>query len=390
MLSFRPLRRGLLLLGLALAGIQACVEPYNPSLTLSADVLIVEGTLTDLPETQFVKLSRSRVYGKTSATTPVTAARVEVVVGGTQSLSLRETPGGVYLLPGDFRAKVGERYQLRFRVGDNAYESSVETMRTGSVIGKVYDSFDARGIPNAARDRFIPAHLIYLDTQDPPGERNFYRWSWTLWEAQAWCASCQQGRFLTNNPITNDGTCLTDSRLPRDNFFDYGCATRCWDIFQSFDLNLFSDVYSNGNPIRGRLVAKIPYYQIQPALVEIRQYALTAGAYRYFKLFEDQTQSTGGLADTPPAPIVGNVRSLSNDQEPIVGYFSASPVSTVRYWLDRRNASGPAVGLFQTLFGREAIPEPTAILPPPLGFRPPSARCLPSDTRTPVQPEGWR
>jgi len=390
MLSFRPFRRGLLLLGLALAGIQACVEPYEPSLALNADVLIVEGTLTDLPETQSIKLSRSRVYGKTSASIPITAARVEVVVGGTQSISLRETTGGVYQLPGDFRAKTGERYQLRFKVGDKSYESSVETMSTGSVIGKVYDSFDAQGIPNAARDRFTPAHLIYLDTQDPPGERNFYRWNWTLWEAQTWCASCQQGRFLVSNPNTNDGTCLTDRTLPRDNFFDYGCATRCWDIFQSFDLNLFSDVFSNGNPIRGRLVAKIPYYQLGPALVEIRQYALTAGAYRYFKLFEDQTQNTGGLADTPPAPIVGNVRSLSNEKEPIVGYFSASPVSSVRYWLDRRNGSGSSLGLFAALFGREAVPEPTAILPPPLNFRPPSARCIPSDTRTPLQPQGWR
>ena len=389
MLSFLFLRRYFVLFGALLLSVAACVDPYEPSLTLTAEVLVVDGTITDRAEKQTVKIGRSRVFNRNSTSTvAVRSAQVEVLVNGAQAVKLNEstlTPG-TYELPDGFRGQAGARYQLRFQLSDGKrYESLVETLPTGPKIGKVYDQFDSRGIANAERTRFTPANLIYVDTQDPAGERNFYRWQWTLWEQQAYCASCQRGIFITTNPLTGDGRCQTDNSLPPDNFFDYDCISPCWDIIQGVELNLFTDVYGNGRPITGRLVAKIPFYEQQAALVEIRQYALTPGADRYFKLFEDQTQNTGGLADTPPAPIVGNVRSLDASSENVVGYFSASSVSSIRYWLDRQNTSGRSIGLLAALFGHPPNPEPSTPLPP----RPPSARCVPGETRTPIKPEGW-
>jgi len=381
------MRRFFLLLPFLLS---ACVDSYEPRLALSADVLVVEGTLSDLSETQFVRISRSIVINGQSSTLALKGVKGEVFVDGGTPVSLRETSTGRYELPPDFRAQVGHRYQLRFRLSDGKqYESTEETMRPVSRIEKVYDEFDEKALPNATRTQFAPANLIYLDTQDPPGERNYYRWSWTLWEAQTWCASCQRGIFIVDDPLTGDGTCVGNRFIDPGQIYDYNCNAPCWDVFQGFDLNLFTDTYSNGNSILGRLVAKIPYFQAQAALVEIRQYALTAGAYRYFKLFEDQAENTGGLADTPPAPIVGNVRSLSNDRENVVGYFTASGTSSVKYWLDRRNATTLSVGLFYSLFGRQPIPEPTSVTPKGEP-RPPFVRCVPGETRTPLKPEGWR
>ncbi|MCY7351479.1 MAG: DUF4249 domain-containing protein [Cytophagaceae bacterium] len=390
MLSLPFLRKSMVVVGALLLGLSACVDPYEPKLTLTAEVLVVDGVLTDIAEKQTVKIGRSRVFNRNFASTvAVRGAQVEVLVNGTPGIKLNEsivTPG-TYELPEGFRGQAGSRYQLRFQLPDGKhYESSVETMPTGPKIGKVYDAFDSQGIANAERTRFTPANLIYIDTQDPADERNFYQWRWTLWEQQVYCASCQRGIFISTNDLTGDGNCRTDNTLPVNNFFDYDCISPCWDIIRGVELNLFADVYGNGRPLTGRLVAKIPLYHRQPALVEIRQYALTPGAYRYFKLFEDQTQNTGGLADTPPSPIVGNVRSLDVSSENVVGYFSASSVSGVRYWLDRRNTSGTGIGLLLTLFGHAPNPEPAT----PFPLRPPPARCVPSDTRTPIKPEGWR
>jgi len=387
--TFAPARR-VALLAAVLAGLHACVEPYDPALTLTANVLIVDASLTDLPERPAVRLARSRVFSGRSATTPVEDAKVEIVVNGSQVASLAEnrTARGLYEAPEGFRGRVGSTYQLRLQLTDGTrYESTSEAMPAVPPIARVYDRFEAAGIANAEKTRFTPANLVYIDTQDPADARNFYRWQYTLWELQSWCATCERGIYnLAFNPTTNQfsGSCQTNPALPAGNLYDYTCASPCWEIIRGLNLNLQADNVSNGKLIAGRLVAAVPYTQPASALVEIRQQALTPGAYQYYRLFEQQTQNTGGLADTPPAPIVGNIRNVANDREPVVGYFSGTSTATVRYRLTRQNASGRPTGLFEYLNNRQPNPEPSG------PFRPPLAMCVPSETRTPVQPEGWQ
>ncbi len=78
-------------------------------------------------------------------------------------------------------------------------------------------------------------------------------------------------------------------------------------------------------------MATIPFYTHNPGLVEIRQTSLTADAYRYYSLFQQQTQNTGGLADTPPSALAGNVHNVANKREVVVGFFTASVIASSRY-----------------------------------------------------------
>jgi hypothetical protein len=373
----------------------ACVEPFDrQELSLQGELLVVDGTLTDEPEPQRVRLSRASLLRGLPARVPVEKATVAFWVNGEETVPLRETTPGTYQAPDGFRGQVGGSYQLRFTLADGRrYESAEEVLPAVPPIRQVYDRFDGRGIANAEKTAYTPANLVYVDTQDPADVRNYYRWDWTLWELQDWCRTCAQSRYVVFNRFTNQlvEDCVTDRSLLPSSRYDYVCRTLCWDILRSTAINLFADQYTNGQPILGRLVGAIPYYQTRPALLEIRQYSLTVGAYRFFQLLENQTQRTGTLADTPPAPLVGNIHNLTNASENVVGYFTASGVATLRYWLDRQNATGPPVGLYSALNGGEVpIPEPAGILPDPFGIRPPSALCVPSDTRTPAKPEGWR
>jgi hypothetical protein len=372
-----------------------CVSAYDPKLSFDADLVVVNGMITDLPEAQPISLTRSRSHlDSTDVVTPIRRAQVDVLVNGTMTIRLAESQPGVYEFPADFRGQVNNTYQLRFQTEEgDTYQSTVETMATVPAIQRAYDQFTPTGPTTRADGTPIPANEVYIDFQDPAGSRNFYLWRWRLYETQLWCATCKQGRYVVRDigpvgagPLDVIG-CVPDPSLGYGNLFDYACRGQCWDIFYSSAIDTFTDVYTNGQPQVGHKVASIPIYQLDPALIVIEQLSISADAYRYYKLFADQVQNTGTLADSPPAPIAGNVRNLNNTQENIVGYFTAASVAVNRYKIKRQNVVG---GRYQGLFLAQNGRLPNVDVGGSLfGDNIPSAVCVPSANRTDLLPEGW-
>ncbi len=429
------------LVGLLL--LTSCVDPYEPDFRSTLDILVVDGTVTNLAEPQIIRLNRSkadRVTGRFGVF-PITKATVEVVVDEGQVIVAHETTDGRYQLPGDFKGQAGHGYQLRLRLSDGTqYASTVQVMPAVPPITTVRAQYNPASIAPNQLGGYTAGHDVYIDTQDPADQHNYYRWDWNDYEKQDWCRSCVQGVYAVNNVLpgvyTHFGQYFVSGNTPYEEcftpnpsdfggygqpsvpggywYYDYNCRSQCWEILHNYSLNLFDDQYSNGGPIVNRKVAQIPYYTHQPCLVEIRQSSLTADAYRYFKLFQEQTQNAGGLADAPPTALVGNVHNVADGRESVVGYFTASAVSSIPYWLDRRDTTIPPLGatdkdgnlvqgnveLFYALNRRLPYPEPA---PPFTGprevpkividggpSRPPTALCVFSDSRTPFKPAGWR
>ena len=414
----------------------SCVDPEDLVLRGTVDIIVVDGTITNLAEPQVILLNYSRADRLTGrfGTLPITKAQVEVVMDSSVVIQAHETTDGRYQLPADFRGQIGHAYQLRFALSDgNRYVSAQQVMPAVPAIGKVSARFNLTSLSQAtAIDGFFRAgHDLFVDFQDPIDQHNYYRWDWNLYEKQGWCRSCRQGVYAVNNILphvykdyryyVSGNDLYEDCFVPVQTHdvgqpplvtapyvYEYVCRTQCWEILHNYEINVFDDQYSNGGLIVARPVAQIPYYTHEPCLVELRQAALTADAYRYYKLFQDQTQKTGGLADTPPTALAGNVKKIGSATATVVGYFTASAVSSFRYWLDRKDATGlplgatdpngpsglPGAELFYALNLRQPKPEPT--YPPPNVLiyggppRPPTALCIPSDSRTPYKPEGWR
>ncbi len=399
----------------------SCVDPISLPLDSVLDVVVVDGTINNLDEPQMIRLLRSEADRVTGlpGTLELRGARVNVIVDSTRRVAFTEGKEGFYLAPADFRGQVGHTYQLEFTLSNGKlYQSKPETMPTVPPIQQLRVRFNPNSLslPTGKVGGYTAAHDFFVDWKDPAQTKNFYRWQWKLWEKQDWCKSCVQGAYSIYNVIPDPiyyGLVSLGNQVvercyyppppppgyPPINYFifDYRCRTDCWEILHSYDLNIFADTYTNGSLNTGRRVAQIPFNDRAPCLVSIRQSASTEGAYTYFKTLADQSERTGGLGDTPPVALVGNVRNLSDVRENVVGYFTASAISEIRYWLDRKDAEGVPPGLFMALNGREIGLEPPR--PDPVNFyiqfpasdrRPPSAPCVESDTRTQTKPEGWR
>lgn len=358
----------------------SCVEPFNLNIESVLRILTVDATLTDTSEEQSIKLTESVNSNGSAYSLPLLKATVEVLVNGTEKVTLTEKGEGVYVLPSSFQLKPKTTYKLLFSKADGTkYESSEDQVTTVPEIIGVHDEFKVEGIEKGT-NYFDPANYVYLDTQDPANDKNNYLWSWKLFERQSVCATCYNGRYFLN-PVP--ARCR-EERAFTGQMFDYFCPGDCWEILKNQDLDVFSDIYSNGNPINNHLIAKIPYFNEKGALIEIKQQSISPEAYRYFKLLADQVQNNGSLVDTPPAAIIGNIKNTQKSDEAIAGFFMVTSVRTVTYWIDRKGALGLNLRPV-SLIGHPVTPEP-------MGndtTRPPFAQCTQTLTRTPNKPNGW-
>lgn len=361
----------------------SCVEPFDKTFSISKKIIFVDATINDLVQTQSLTIKETIPSANGSYFTGVSKANVTILVDEKESIKLTEKSSGVYNLPDNFKAIEGKSYKLHFTTAEGTeYESTAEKLINTPQIDKVYQKLETSGIETAAG--YNPAHYIYIDTKDPADTQNYYLWSWSLWEKQGYCASCEGGKFYTSPEPT--GKCVEDARLKRaGTIYDYVCDSKCWEILYNKELNVMSDALSNGQSINARLVAKVPYYQYENALIEVKQQSVSPNAYRYLKLLIDQSQNTGSLADTPPAALVGNIKCLTNKDESVGGYFMVTSVKVMRHWINREDINALKLKPLGLLNGRTANPEP-------MGSditRPPLAHCLESKSRTAKKPIGW-
>lgn len=386
----RPLAIFLLISVSSCLGLITCVDPAGPISTSSLQVVIVDGNITNLTEPQIVRLSLSHpdpVTGRFGQI-PLSGATVRLIVDSVQVVVMTETDAGRYQAPDGFKGQVNHAYQLRFTLRDGTdYRSSVERLQPVAQIDQIRAQFNPRSLTSTERlnNVYTAAYDFYVDFTDPADQTNYYRWDWKLWERQAWCRSCQGGKYQI---MDAQGKLVEDCVNERFTYpkYDYNCRTTCWEIIYGNDLTLLSDRNSDGNSIKALRIAQVPLYSKEHCLVEIRQTSLTQTAYTYFNQLDEQTRNAGSVAAAQPALLVGNIRNLAHYDEPVVGYFVASAVSVSRHWLTRSDATGFAPGLFQALNGRDPSNEPSD----GARYRPPLAVCVSSDNRTPFKPNGWR
>lgn len=387
----------------ALLFTHSCREPFDVEVIGSRSYLIVDGTIVNKTQDQIISIFEtnetasfksseftSTISPKASDLRPVSGAKLKVFENKVNTFELTEVEPGYYKMPSGFSGKIGSSYVLEIITKEGKrISSTAETMLPVSAIDRVYDNFNPTGINDRLADGGkIATNDVYIDFKDPKEQRNFYRWKWISYELQNICASCKQGRYyITTQGVNRSGICERDPTLLPFDFFDYECEAFCWDIFLGSRIDIFSDIYTDGLLQKDKLVAQIPLYQSNPCLVVLEQYSMTANAYRYLKLIQDQSQNTGTLADTPPAPLRGNLTDLSDPTRLILGYFTASALAEARYMLDRKNTRG---GLPNTIFKFRNKRDPIFESPSPERPFIPLAICEPSIFRTPNSPEGWQ
>ena len=94
-------------------------------------------------------------------------------------------------------------------------------------------------------------------------------------------------------------------------------------VEQNRDVNFFSDEFINGNTVVGYGAGSSEYDYNGGLLIVVEQQQITEDAYNYTEVVKSVTAANGGLNPVLPATLDGNINSLTEGGNLVLGYFAA-------------------------------------------------------------------
>ncbi len=311
------MKKGICLLILLAVIAAGCKKPFNPVvLSTSNSYLVVEGVINSGSDSTFIKLSHTvKLSDKTSANPELNAT---VAVEGDQNTSypLTETGNGNYSCAG-LNLDNSHKYRLDIKTSNGKqYLSDYVDVVNSPPIDSV--SYDTQGT------LLGPGLNIYVNTHDANNKARYFRWdyqeTWTF-------TSAFESAFKSNG----------DTVLARDMINDN--IYQCWHSDTSSNIVLGSSAKLSQNVIAKNPIISINSTDEKLGLeysILVRQYALTADAYNFYTNLKKNTEQLGSIFDAQPSQISGNIHSVSNLSEPVIGYVSVGGTTSQRIFILKR------------------------------------------------------
>lgn len=304
-----------------------CTEPFSIIETIDQDydnLLVVESTLTNEVKYQEIKLTRSAGLNEYE-TLIENDAQVSIEDGNGNIFKFSQEPNsGVYLSNIQFGAINEVSYTLKIKTQNGKEYSSSKTFLTTPVeIDTVYpeiDEFDDfKGV------------TIYVDSHDDSNAAKYFRFEYEeTYEIKVPYPSNYDWEF-TRFGIEDEGfyEVILSWKPPK---------TTCYSpTFKSKGIMQFSTTTLDESN-----VVHFPIHFIweeSPMLRErysilVKQYIQSAEAYTYFKTISELGKTESLLSQSQTGYVTGNMSSLSNPDEKVLGFFEASAVSTKRIYFN--------------------------------------------------------
>lgn len=339
----------------------SCIDPYKVDIPTGQQLLTIDGFITNEPGPHLIRLTRSDTYGSVfeGLIRPVTEASVALRDSdGNVTFLTEEVVRGSYYTPAGFQVEVGKSYILQIQLQDGrTYTSLPEVALSGPVI----DSLSYEAVRFATADRLndkIGAQ-IFAHFRDPGDQTNFYYWR-----------SVGGDFVLVANPelYTLPPTHPTNPRgpAPKD------CCDICY-MKESSQVQRFAiaaDENFNGlsQTVQVAFIEDDGLRFKSTYRAEILQMSVTPEAHRFLRLVQQQTTLSGSVFDPPPANIRGNMISLTNPDEVVLGYFIVATANRKEIYIKKSGMSELAT---PKIIADDCLTVSGASLTPPPYWNPP-------------------
>jgi hypothetical protein len=308
---------------LVLLCLTACIDPYEVEVEQGPQYLTVDGTITSQAQVHRVRLTRGDTYGSIfqGLIRPVTGATVIVRddLGNVTFLGENLVDRGYYDTPSKFAAIVGRKYTLQIQlVEGKVYTSLPELVTPAPPIKNL--SYQSKRIPVEGEVNDASGVQLIVDIDDPADQNNFY-----------YFRNSEATYVLETRPDLYTTPPPERSPAPKD------CCTTCFQTETVGNQSYFLTSDDNFNGLSTKLVAGfIPDNGrrfVNTYRIDLRQLNVSQEAFRFLRLVKQQSEISGSVFDPPPASIRGNMISLDDPEEVVLGFFIAAGESQKRVYI---------------------------------------------------------
>jgi hypothetical protein len=288
----------------------ACRERYDPPpSSLPESFLVVEGNLNPGSGITNIRLTKTL---KLEDTTRVKAENnAQVLVEGKDGTVRNLTSiGDGYYTTLALNLIIGNEYRLKIRtLSGTEYLSDY-------VKAKITPPIDSINW-----ERTVEGVQVYVNTNDPSNNTRYYHWDYDeTWEIRS---------TFPPTKIYENGV-IRDRVLPQEDVYI------CWKYNSSTGI-----LIANSTRLQSDIISEFPILFIPNRdeklifrySVLVRQYALEREAYNFFELMKKNTENIGSFFGSQPSEIQGNIRCVTNPNEFVIGFVTASTVTEKRIFI---------------------------------------------------------
>ena len=302
-----------------------CKEVYEPPVqTKNVKLLVVEGFINGGQGPTTILLSRTGEL-QDQGVRPELLAHVSVEGDDGSAYILVDSLNGKYGYP-QLALNNNVKYRLHITTADGKeYASDYTPVRHTPPIDSVTWQMEDNGV------------RLYVNTHDPQNVTKYYQWKYDeTWEIHSTYYSSLKYVRDASNRIT-----ALVYRIPGSHSVDT-TIHKCWSSLTSTSIILGSSEKLSND------VIYLPVQFIEPGSeklsvlysMNLKQYAMSQDAYLFMQKMKKNTEQVGTLFDAQPSQITGNIKCLSDANEPVVGFVEVTEEQTKRVFIYNNQVPG--------------------------------------------------
>lgn len=315
------LTKNILFLSIIAITLSTCIEPFNTNIEgQNSAKYVVFGQLSDQEGYQTVAISMSSSV-QAPKYTPVTNCDVKIIDNLGNEFNMAEFEKGNYRVWMEKKyLNPGTTYQINIKT-ESGIEivSDSEQMPESLEVDSVYSI--RKDIQTSDPKKPLQGVQFYVDIDGTNNNSKYYRWDIIeTWEHHA---------AYPNTWFWNKSAIV---KINPPDFSKFYCWTtqKVKNIFTLSTEDLIQNKYKM---LKLHFVDNLTQRLTYCYSINLIQYTLTKSAYTYWDKLRINGENQGGLYNTQPMHVKGNLRSTTNPNLEILGFFTASPSRAKRIFV---------------------------------------------------------
>ena len=291
---------------LLMALLSSCVDPFEPEVIDSPDSLLVVNGFINSNGPTTITLSRTQSLTEVTPPQPEENARIFLEEEGGARTPLAVSGQGEYTVNSS-NLNGSKRYRIHITTANNKVYASEYVNITNTP--------PIEAITWKAENNKLQ---IFVNTRQAADQTRYYRWQYE----ETWEFTSAYGTYLEYK----DGkiSVRTDD------------INKCWRTENSTEIILGNTLRLSQNIISEQPIismsARSPKISRKYSIL-VKQFAQTPEEYQYWEMLKKNTENIGTLFDPLPSQLNGNIKSVSNTSEAVIGYVGAYSLEEKRIFI---------------------------------------------------------